>query len=516
MSVSMSYDPDASLSTAFHEVHTRRVLYSERQKSDMRRATSLPTSVYPSAASQTLLEAFPHLRVARPEQSATFETTKIHLAEPAPVGSSIATHFMAAPVTPASSRLELFDILSVEDIGLLILSKFLTAEHRAALACTCALGKEMVTAEFFRENLLFADCLKLTDEALRNLILRATLDAKEGVTLATLDISGCKQLSWRAVRSALPDMGQLGRLCMLGGPLVEVASSAETYELLAELEACTAAASFSLLLHIDGERLYDGGDRDATRLLLAILYSLSTPNPNLKIEALDLTLQAFEVGPEAAKALAATLNLNEQGVLIGSIQLDLTGNSIKDEGAKALAVALTPNAQGVLNTSLKTLDLGCNGIGSEGAKALAVALTPNVDGVFNTSLITLNLENNELCDVDEDGDGMYDASGIKALADALAFSKSLNTLNFAGNTLCGVTACGDGTYNATGIKALADALAFNGSLKKLLLEGNEIGPEGAKALARALTPNAEGLFNRSLSMLDLTRKSPHAIIVPLA
>ncbi|KAK3268266.1 hypothetical protein CYMTET_23227, partial [Cymbomonas tetramitiformis] len=149
----------------------------------MQRATSLPTSVRPSAAVQLLLEVHPHIRIPQPEQGATYEALKIDRAKSAPVGPSTAKRCLEAPpqgtylevneVTPASSRLELFDILTVGDIGVLILGKYLTAEHRAALACTCALGKEVTATEFFRENLLFADCLKMTDDVFKNLVSEA-------------------------------------------------------------------------------------------------------------------------------------------------------------------------------------------------------------------------------------------------------------------------------------------------------------------------------------------------------
>ncbi|KAK3233295.1 hypothetical protein CYMTET_56394 [Cymbomonas tetramitiformis] len=147
----------------------------------MQRATSLPISEYQSAALQLLLEAHSHIRIPQPEQGATYEAIKIDRAKSAPVGRSTTKRCLEAPpqgtylegieVTPASSRLELFDILTVVDTGLLILGKYLTAEHRAALACTCALGKEVTATEFFRKNLLFADCLKMTDDVFENLVI---------------------------------------------------------------------------------------------------------------------------------------------------------------------------------------------------------------------------------------------------------------------------------------------------------------------------------------------------------
>ncbi|KAK3265263.1 hypothetical protein CYMTET_26038 [Cymbomonas tetramitiformis] len=265
-------------------------------------------------------------------------------------------------------------------------------------------------------------------------VLRATLDVKEGVTLDMLDISGCKRLSWDAVRGALPNMGRVGRLRMRGGPLVTARSVAATHKLLAELGACTAAASLSLALRHD-----EGSLRHSVDQYLSAI--LSTAARDLKIEALELDLEDEETGTEGAMALAAALTPHEQDMLIWSLR-------------------------------------------------------------------TLNLAGNQLCGVDDDGDGTYDASGIEALADALAFNTSLNTLNLAGNNLCGIRIIGldedgEGTYDASGIKALAEALVFNGSLNTLNLRSNDIGPEGARALAVALTPNAQGVFNGSLNTLDL-------------
>ncbi|KAK3266723.1 hypothetical protein CYMTET_24681 [Cymbomonas tetramitiformis] len=207
----------------------------------------------------------------------------------------------------------------------------------------------------------------------------------------------------------------------------------------------------------------------------------------------QLDLRKADVGIPGVVVLSKLLVFN------GSLNtVNLSYNFIGDEGAKALAVALTPNMEGVFNRFLNTLDISGNNIGPDGAKALAVALTPNEDGVFNESLNTLNLDRNQLCGVDGDGDGTSDASGIKALANALASNKSLNTLNLADNNI--------GPDEA---KALALALTpnqegvFNTSLNTLILSGNEIGPEGAKALAAALTPNEKGMFNTSLNTLNL-------------
>ncbi|KAK3282026.1 hypothetical protein CYMTET_10220 [Cymbomonas tetramitiformis] len=158
--------------------------------------------------------------------------------------------------------------------------------------------------------------------------------------------------------------------------------------------------------------------------------------------------------------------------------------------------------------SLNTLDLRNNDIGPEGAKALAVALTPNAEGVFNTSLNSITITNgvklpigalrrNVITELDLSGERLRSEDAV-ILGAVLVFNTSLNTLNLIGNNI-----------GPKGAKALAVALTpnaegvFNTSLNTLDLTYNQIGAEGAKALAVALAPNAEGVFNGSLNTLDL-------------
>ena len=57
-------------------------------------------------------------------------------------------------------------------------------------------------------------------------------------------------------------------------------------------------------------------------------------------------------------------------------------------------------------------------------------------------------------------------------------------LNLSGNELCGLDNDGCGSYNAEGITAIADALRVNGSLTVTNLLGNELDVESAKMLAQ--------------------------------
>ena len=76
--------------------------------------------------------------------------------------------------------------------------------------------------------------------------------------------------------------------------------------------------------------------------------------------------------------------------------------------------------------------------------------------------------------------------GGQLLAGWLVDNGSLTQLDLSENQLCGVNRYLGGTYDATGIKAIADALRLNNSLTALDLRGNYFGVEGAKALAPAI------------------------------
>ena len=64
-------------------------------------------------------------------------------------------------------------------------------------------------------------------------------------------------------------------------------------------------------------------------------------------------------------------------------------------------------------------------------------------------------------------------------------------LDLSGNELCGLDNDGDGTYNAEGITAIADALRVNGSLTSVKLGGNSLGGEGWGAIFAAICGNKD-------------------------
>ena len=68
---------------------------------------------------------------------------------------------------------------------------------------------------------------------------------------------------------------------------------------------------------------------------------------------------------------------------------------------------------------------------------------------------------------------------------------TVSQLNLSENHLCGLDNYGRGIYNAEGIKAIADALRVAGSLTVLILSRNKIEDEGAIAIGHALRDNAD-------------------------
>ena len=102
----------------------------------------------------------------------------------------------------------------------------------------------------------------------------------------------------------------------------------------------------------------------------------------------------------------------------------------------------------------------------------------------------INLSDNQLCGLNDEGDGTYDAVGIGAIADALRINASLTDLNLESNQL-----------GPEGGVALAEALRVNASLTVLNLYGNQLDAAGGSAIADALRVNA------SLMSLDLLNNS---------
>ena len=116
---------------------------------------------------------------------------------------------------------------------------------------------------------------------------------------------------------------------------------------------------------------------------------------------------------------------------------------------------------------LLSLDLSDAGLGSTEIAAVAGALKALGS---RSRLWALKLNKN-----------MVGPSGARALAKLVRGSEcSLTSLELSSCDLC------DSGRDTLGLKELAEALGVNGVLKTLYLNGNDIGDEGAKALASAL------------------------------
>jgi hypothetical protein len=144
--------------------------------------------------------------------------------------------------------------------------------------------------------------------------------------------------------------------------------------------------------------------------------------------------------------------------------IQLKGNQIRAQGAMYLAYALQTNR------SLKVLELQSNSIGPAGARALCDALH------FNSSVHALNFNENELGD-----------EGAEAVSQLLQNNTSITTLGLANNRI-----------RKRGASWLSKALEHeNSAVTGLDLGSNEIGNNGALALAKALRTN------KAMTSLDL-------------
>ena len=162
--------------------------------------------------------------------------------------------------------------------------------------------------------------------------------------------------------------------------------------------------------------------------------------------------------------------------------------------------------------ALPSLDLSNKGLGPISVAIIAAGLS------VNKVLTTLDLSNNEICGIDDGGDGEYDASGIVALADALKVNGVLTNLDLSFNNIGGETdyikasevegeskevgakviyqgremvvsvgVDSEGELklsDVTGVLAIADALKMNAVLTNLNLSYNSLTKESALGIVR--------------------------------
>lgn len=131
--------------------------------------------------------------------------------------------------------------------------------------------------------------------------------------------------------------------------------------------------------------------------------------------------------------------------------LSIVNNNIGPDGAAAFAAMLR------VNSGLRELNVSSNCIRCDGLQYLASAL------FVNDSLRFLCLNNNEICGIDEAGDGEYDPSGLTSLVRVLRENTTLRTLKLAENDI-----------KDFGAGILADAITSNSGLRALDVSGNNL------------------------------------------
>lgn len=194
----------------------------------------------------------------------------------------------------------------------------------------------------------------------------------------------------------------------------------------------------------------------------------------LNLSRLDLSTNIF--GPEGAAIIAEIIKhrTNLQG-------LNVSVNLIGSDGAVFLANGLTHF------TKLEYLNLSANNIGSEGEIAIAKAIKHLKLRIFNlswnsisTALLFAEQSNLEILNL------MATNIGPACGRGKLVFSSTLEVLNLSQNSI-----------DSDGAVMIAKALKHCSKLSQLLLACNNIGFEGAMAIADIVTS--------SLQVLDLSR-----------
>ena len=126
-----------------------------------------------------------------------------------------------------------------------------------------------------------------------------------------------------------------------------------------------------------------------------------------------------------------------------------------------------------------------------------ISLSQNVSGEEGTKAICEALEQNKtLKELDISGFGntrnIGGTAGVKHVAKMLGINGGLTSINMSANNLT------DSGRDMTGIKELAAALGVNGGLTKMSLAGNQLEEEGTKAICEALEQN------KTLKELDIS------------
>ena len=135
-----------------------------------------------------------------------------------------------------------------------------------------------------------------------------------------------------------------------------------------------------------------------------------------------------DLGAEGAKYLAEALDVNTS-----MNKLNVLSNSIGDEGYEILTKVAEEKGIFTLvgfDEGQTEADLSHKSLGPIDAKLIARELTT---GFVSSSMTSVDLSSNELCGLYtayEGGPikGTYDATGIKAIADALSVSSSMTSL----------------------------------------------------------------------------------------
>jgi len=176
--------------------------------------------------------------------------------------------------------------------------------------------------------------------------------------------------------------------------------------------------------------------------------------------------------------------------------LDLTRTRLNDESAEMIAAALD------VSDTMRTARLLHNQFGSEAASKLAAiakrkriviaGIEPNqteahlsqqqvapTDAILISAdlfscaaLSSLDLSQNQLCGLDDQGQGTFSTEGLQAIARSVCSIASLKELDLDTNLL------GD-----DGVSALAEGLKASEGLESIVLSYNAVGPRGVQAVA---------------------------------
>merc|ERR1719424_2777585 len=136
---------------------------------------------------------------------------------------------------------------------------------------------------------------------------------------------------------------------------------------------------------------------------------------------------------------------------------------------------------------ISNLDVCSNNITGDAANHMATVVLEHATMTDFCGIPLASMRENSITELNLENKGVG-VPGAIVLSKLLPSAAALTSLKLANNQLCGLDQFGEGTYTTEGITKLCEALKGS-AVTSLDLTNNNLGPEGGAALAEGLKGN---------------------------